>query len=289
MSLRLLIPTICCLLILHQATAQKTKPATAPQNSAQEGDSSRIITTSKSKPTVELNPGGKAKEDLLKIKVKKRKKNVFYGIKSRRRFTRTYRGNRVVVEKVYVLRQYQEPNRFVPEIYYFDLKTLSVQKIVPEKYKPEMGMPLHGSYERLIDGVVAETGFYYVGTKHGRWEKYAGDLLLDKEKYYKGHPKEADIAYFDADKTKVKEVTPKQYGELDGMYLHYYKSGRLKAKGRYEDGVKVGRWLEYFDQDKNRLQRETQYPNNPHDTKTQPRIVREYDVSGKTLIDPKKR
>jgi hypothetical protein len=217
----------------------------------------------------------------------KKKKNVFYDQKCKRGFIRTITpaGDKVTLESFYYLKVWKDPNPYIPDIYVWDLSTnkiIKVSKIDAEK-KP-LYRVLHGSYEREVNGVTVETGAYYVGTKHARWEQFNKDfILMDKTKYYKGWPKEAKITYFDAEHKVPKEVMPYEYGKLQGDYYLFTDKGMVLTKGRYENGIKVGLWIDYFPNSPNR-KRETQYTNDPYDKETQPIIAKEWNEKGKIII-----
>src|SRR5690606_30557507 len=59
-------------------------------------------------------------EEETKKKKKKPKKKVFYGIKTRKGFTRSGQGNRVTYELFYVLKKPEKPETFVRDIYWYD-------------------------------------------------------------------------------------------------------------------------------------------------------------------------
>lgn len=193
----------------------------------------------------------------------------------------------MIVEKFYVLRQYEKPSIYVRDRYYFDPTGKSgnrrIQKVVGvgEQY----GLPLHGPYEKRMNGSIIEKGIYYMGTKHGRWVTYTADFrLLDKEKFNKGFPKGAQISYYDDAKTKIKAVTPVKGGQKDGNYYEFYPNGRIKVEGIYREGVKVGQWHEFYNTHLQLRQRIMQYPQDPED-KTEPYVYKEWNSNGKTIID----
>jgi hypothetical protein len=222
-----------------------------------------------------------------KRKKKKPKKKVFYELKCKKGFIRTISGTsgNVTLERFYYLKVWIDPNSYIPDIYVWDLtknKILKISKIEADK-QPNYRI-LHGPYSRELNGVVVERGAFYIGTKHARWEANdKHDLLIGKTKFYKGWPKEAKITYFDATHRKVKEVMPYEYGKLQGDYYLFGEKGLVLQKGRYEDRVKIGLWIDYFPDSPNR-KRETQYPEDPYDTKTQPIILKEWNEKGKLVI-----
>lgn len=235
-------------------------------------------------------------------KKKKKKKKVFYGLKCKKGFTRAGYGPKETVETFYYLKEHKDPNPYVPDIYVWDMvagKVLKINKLDIEA-KPHYKV-LHGPYKKTVGGDVIETGVFYIGTKHARWEKYAKaktdkvndeeitySVLIDKTKYYKGWPREAKITYYDQERTKVKEVIPYENGVLQGDYYFFLENGQIFEQGEYMEGKKVGLWVEYF-KDRYRRRKETQYPKDPHDTETRPYIKREWDEMNNLIIQDGKK
>lgn len=228
-------------------------------------------------PTLELSPNAvdrKKRKDAKKAgitekKEPKRKKNEFYGIRAKKIILKKVRGKNVYTEKFYILPKFMAPNKYVQDKYYFDPRAKPTKrKIIKTSYISEKyGMPLHGTYEKRVNGEILEKGIYYKGTKHGRWETYLpnkrdnrGMELRSKTKYDKGFPRDARITYYEAKKIRIKDVTPYVNGKLEGTYLKFYRSGRLMEKGTYQNGKKVGRWTEFYDKDKANRKRITEYP-----------------------------
>ena len=122
-------------------------------------------------------------------KKKKPKRNTFYGIKTRKSYTRKGTADRMTIELFYVLKKPDKPTAFVRDIYWYDFTRREVRRTAT--FDPSKGVLLHGPYKRMQQGILIEEGIYYKGAKHGRWMKYdKQNLLDDKEKYYKGWPKE---------------------------------------------------------------------------------------------------
>lgn len=222
-----------------------------------------------------------------KRKPPKKKKKVFYDLKCKKGFIRTISGtsNNVTMETFYYLKVWKDPNPYIPDIYVWDMsknKIIRVSKI--EVDKQPMYRVLHGPYKRELNGNLVETGAFYVGTKHARWETYDKNFILTaKTKFYKGWPKEAKISYFDAEHKKLKEVMPYEYGKLQGDYYLFTDKGNILIKGRYDEGTRTGLWIEYYPNTMNR-KRETQYTEDPYDKVTQPVIAKEWDEKGKLII-----
>jgi antitoxin component YwqK of YwqJK toxin-antitoxin module len=216
-------------------------------------------------------------------KIKKEPKNSYRGVKGKKAFVRTISGKRNIVEKFYFLKEQKQAPQYVAEAYYFDPKK---QKIIrTTKFNPENGFLLHGLYTKKINDLVTEEGYFYMGVKDGKWEKYSKDTLLTDKRYFdKGFLQESEIEYFDKKKKVLKQLVSIHNGFKDGEYLLYFPTGRLAQKGQYVDDIKIGVWYEYFDQAKFARKREIKYPDSPYD-KPDSLILREWDIKGKILID----
>jgi hypothetical protein len=109
----------------------------------------------------------KEEEETAKPKKKKKpKKKVFYGIKTRKGFTKKGVGDRVVYELFYVLKTPERPETFVRDIYWYDYTRREIRKT--STFDPTKGVLLHGPYEKRQGDVLLEKGIFYKGTKHGR-------------------------------------------------------------------------------------------------------------------------
>ncbi len=222
-------------------------------------------------------------EDEFKPKKKKVKKNVFYGLKTKRGYTKKGFGVKTVREEFRFLKTPVDIDPFVRDIYWYNYKKKKVIK--SRKIDPKYGVILHGPYVKRLGEQVLEEGIFYKGMKHGRWitlNKY--DILKDKEKYYKGWPKLSKVKYYDKDRKHMREIIPVQLGEKEGNYFAFHESGRVAAKGEFQFDHKVGVWIEYYDQ-RRRKKREIQYPEDPFDEKFEPYIIREWDDKGVLIYD----
>ncbi len=232
----------------------------------------------------ELSQSKKKKEPSEKKELKK-PKNIFYNVKVKKNFIKTYTSGGVETIIFYYTQEFVEPNPYlqnVGAVTWINLRKKTLQAN-PDANKEDMRL-LHGSYKRLLDGKVMEEGYYYMGGKHGRWEYYDANFVLNnKEKYYHGWAKDAEITYYDVDRKKIKEVIPVHYGEKNGMYYSFYEGGQVQVRGKYEFGQPVGTWWEYY-QFKRVRKKETRYPRKPFDS-TPPLVVREWDEKGKVLYD----
>lgn len=220
----------------------------------------------------------------------KRKKNIFYEIKTKNRYTKFRERNRLIVESFYVLKEHQTPERTAERIVYFD-KSAKVMKdkikyVKTYKHAEDFAL-LHGTYQRYENDILTVNGIYYKGTKHGRWEYYYlnGDLK-NKEYWYKGIPKRSRITYYDKENKKIKEIIPIQHGARNGIYRLFYESGNLAMKGDYIDNIKVDKWYEFFDRKTTRrrsnIKKVTQHVshNQPYTKNFTPSVIKEYNDRG---------
>jgi hypothetical protein len=214
-------------------------------------------------------------------KKKKVKKRVYYGIKTRKGFTRKGIGNRVTYETFYFLKKPQLPQTFVRDIWYYNYARKEIMKTT--NFDPSKGVLLHGPYEKRQGELVIQKGIFYKGTKHGRWLTYNRDsVLTDKEKYYKGWPRESEVTYYDPhERKKMKDITPKEYGEKEGYYYRFYESGQLAVAGEYKWDQKVGDWTEYYPN--NKRKKIIAYPKEPFKDEMKPYVKVEWNDKGKEI------
>ena len=217
-------------------------------------------------------------EEPIVTKKKKPKKKVYYGIKTKKLYTRRGTGEKVVTEQFYILKKHEPPPLYVKDIYWYDYKRKEIRKT--EKFDPAKGVLLHGPYQRLQGSVLLEEGIYFKGAKHGRWMRYNRDNLLeDKEKYYKGWPKESMVSYYDPERKRVKELIPVEYGEREGNYFMFHENGTLAVQGEYRFNYKVGEWIENYPNGKRK--KIINYGADPFDRDRKPYVRREWDENGK--------
>ena len=236
--------------------------------------------------TINLDAEEEEEEDEVKAKEKKRKKKVFYDIKTKKGYAQSGYGQSVVMELFYYLKEYEEPNEYIRDVYWYDTKD---RKIKTTRIEKENARILHGPYKKMYNDQVLEEGYFYVGVKHGRWMYHdKKDILQDKEKYYKGWPKNSEITYFDEEKREnLKEVIPIEFGEKEGNYFLFHENGQLAVKGEYRYGKKVGVWTEYYKY-RRRRKREIQYPQDPFDDDFRPYILKEWNDKGQLIYDRRK-
>ena len=58
----------------------------------------------------------------VEVKKKKRKKRVFYGVKTRKGYTKTGFGERTTYELFHVLKEHQEPDSYIRDVYWYDYR-----------------------------------------------------------------------------------------------------------------------------------------------------------------------
>lgn len=219
--------------------------------------------------------------------VKKYKRNVFFGIKSKKAFTKQVKGKNVTYELFFVLKKPQPPQPYVKDIYWLDKKKRVIRVgPIPEK-EAQNARILHGPYRKVLNRRTILEGVFYLGARHGRWAEYLpGDdmILTEKTKWYKGYPKDSEISYWDVEKTQIKEAKPIINGELHGEYARYSQKGVLLESGVFQHGVKIGIWREYFEE-RRRSKRSIQYANTAFETDFKPYVISEFDVAGNLIYD----
>lgn len=224
-------------------------------------------------------------KDAQKRKEQRRKRKIFYGIKTKKGFTRRGQGDRTELEIFHYLKEPVEVDPYVPEIWWYDFTRKRIRNT--GKMEDKRGVILHGPYKKIVGEQVIEEGIFYKGTKHGRWTKYdRNNILIDKRKYYKGWQKESKVRYYDDKQTKLKEVVPIRYGKHDGIYYYFHENGTVGIRGEYKEGTKVGKWVEYYPF-RSRRKKEIQYPSDPYDTSYQPFINKEWDRRNNVVYEGK--
>lgn len=214
-------------------------------------------------------------------KKKKRKRKVFYGLKTKKGFTRRGYGDRVTYETFYYLKKTELPKTFVRDLYWYDFTRHEIRR--SSNFDPKKGVLLHGPYEKRQGDVLLEKGIFFKGTKHGRWMQYNRDsVLVDKERYYKGWPKESLAAYFDpSERTRLKEIIPIEFGDKEGYYYMFYEDGRVAVTGEYHWDHKVGDWTEYYPDGKRK--RVISYPKDAYEDENRPYVKTEWNEKGREI------
>jgi len=223
-------------------------------------------------------------EEVYEKKKKKKKKNVYYGLKTRKSFARKGVGSKTTLELFNTLKTPLTPDPYVRDIYYYDNERKQIRKT--RKYDARKGPLLHGPYSKKIGDITLEEGIFYIGTKHGRWiRKDKKDILIDKEKYYKGWPKESRVSFYDAERTKIKEIIPVEYGQKEGYYFYFSSTGVIAIQGEFKYNNKVGKWSSFYTNRRGRKIREIQYRKDPFNDNFKPYILREWNSKGKQIYD----
>ncbi|WP_181306714.1 toxin-antitoxin system YwqK family antitoxin [Rufibacter sp. XAAS-G3-1] len=248
-----------------------------------------LLNDSLAKPSLATAAADSALEAKNKKDQKKesKKKKTYFGYRVKKGFARQGKGNNQIVETFYYLREYKEPNPYVRDKHYFDVKKRKIFRAAALDPSKTQMLILHGPYTKMRGEVVIEQGYFFVGTKHLRWETFRPDSTLTQRQHYeKGFLRDAVISYYDAAKTKIKEVIPYQYGQVQGEYYKFYENGQLEWQGTYDKGRKVGTWINFYDF-RGRRQFEFEYAESAFDKPVEPVLVKQYDRHG-TLVFEKK-
>lgn len=228
----------------------------------------------------------------LKSEKKAKKKNVkneYEGVAMIKAYTKFGSGDRTIVEEFHVLRDNDaaKPLPYIRDVYrYFQRSGRVTSSIIKDE---GTGLLLHGPYKRYQNGELMEEGFYYAGMKDGRWEKYdAHFMLLDKTRWTKGVPAESRLTFYDSTHRKIKEIIPVEYGKIKGTYMAFHENGLLAEEGKYDNGVKVGRWTEFYpiNPSGRRMRKKLmQYASDQWDTDFEPYVITEWDEKGKVTFE----
>ncbi len=220
-----------------------------------------------------------------------KKKKIFLGERIRRGFAKSgAKGRNQVIEVFYYLKYFQQPNPRAPARYYYDAQKHKIFKAAAGELDPSAKV-LHGPYKKLQNNKVLETGFYALGTKHLRWERYdKNGTLLSKTHFEMGFPRDANITYYDAGRTMLQEVVPYVNGKLEGDYARFTATGQREWTGQFENGRRVGVWTNYWPVKKNFRHYEYQYPESGYDPEiTEPELLKEFTRNGVEVYDKEKK
>ena len=232
---------------------------------------------------IDLDVPEAEEEEEKEEKEEKVRRNFFYGKKTRKGFVVTGVGSGTRELFNVLKKEWVEPDPFVRDFYWFDYRRKAIRN--NKNPDPKFAGILHGPYQKIKDDQVIESGMYWNGLKHGRWMRFdKNGILLDKLVYFKGWPIDSKITYHDAERTKVKEVIPIEYGEKEGTYLYFHENGQLAVQGEYRFDQKVGKWTEFYD-NRRRRKKAIQYRNDPFNRQFKPFIVQEWDSNGKLVYD----
>jgi antitoxin component YwqK of YwqJK toxin-antitoxin module len=217
-----------------------------------------------------------------KIKKKLVAKDAYANIKTERRLGQYGSGNRSTVEEINVVKFVEDESisTYAQEIWWFDPNQ---SRIVNSSIKDNKTAQIcHGPFKKIVNNMVVELGFFYMGTKDGRWETLGTENELENKVYYdRGLLAGSSISYHDDAKKKIKQVVPNFYGKTRGTFLAFYPSGNLKEDGKLDDSVRIGRWREYYEFGTGgRLKKEWRYGKDKFDA-SEPVLMVERDPQGK--------
>ncbi len=222
------------------------------------------------------------KRDSMDDVPKKQKKNFYFGKKTKKGFTKSNNGQRILYENFHYVKDIESIDSYVRDVYWFSKKK---KKIIKTKRITKDNFLLHGTYVKKIGDNIIEKGSFINGLKHGRWTRLSrSNILQDKEEYFLGWPKYSKKSFWDYSKKKLKEIIPIQYGEKDGYYYAFHKNGNLAVKGEYLFDEKIGIWSEYFS-DKGKKKREISFPKEPFEENYLPVITKEWNINGKLIYN----
>lgn len=230
----------------------------------------------------------KASMTARRLKKKVLPKDEYEGTKTERRVGNYGNGGRATLEEFNVVKYVEDEavSPYVQEIWWYDP---GQSRIVNTPLKENQRAQIcHGPYRKIVNQMVVEEGNFYMGAKDGRWETYDSEgILLSKIYFDRGFPAGSNISYFDAAKLKIKEVIPFVYGKSTGQYLLFYPSGNLALEGKLDEGVRIGRWREFYEFGSGgRLKKELRYGKDKFE-EIEPIIVQERDEKGKITSQTK--
>jgi hypothetical protein len=228
--------------------------------------------------------GVKASIATRKIKKKLVAKDEYVNIKTDRRLGQYGSGNRSTVEEINVVKFVEDESisTYTQEIWWFDPNQ---SRIVNSSIKDNKTAQIcHGPFKKVVNNVIIEQGFFFMGTKDGRWETFGPENELESKVYYvRGFLAGSNITYHDDAKKKIKQVVPNFYGKTRGNYLSFYLSGNLKEDGKLDDSVRIGRWREFYEFGTGgRLKKEWRYGKDKFDA-SEPILMVERDSQGKII------
>ena len=261
-------------------------------------------------------------EEKKEFKEKRKKKRVYYGVKTKKGFSQQSRGRNEIITVFHYTKVFLEPSIYHQKFAYVDLNDYKIHLTGHrgiQKVK-EHARLLHGPYLKRLNGEIIEEGIYYFGVKHGRWMYYNSEKehqfnkryiryretvredsivenqieykdLKEKEFWDRGWPKASDITYYDREKTKIKEVIPIVNKEIHGDYYQFYENGKVKKQGSYYHNKKEGVWKEFYDGKRTHFTKlEVIYYDHRHrkEEPFEPYIKKEVDKTGHTTYEYKK-
>ena len=262
--------------LTHTADSLKGKPS--------------LSTASRAVLTKAQDKAAKDSEKDSQRKSKKKKKNVFLGEKTKRGFAKMGpKGRNQIIEVFYFLKYPKPLSDFAPAHYYFDTKKHKILKLAAVEEDVASLRIMHGPYKKLQNNKVLETGYYALGTRHLRWERYdKNGVLLTKTHYELGFPRDANVSYYGEDRGRINEIVPYENGKLEGDYAKFLQNGQPEWRGQFENGKRVGIWTKYWGFGKRRHY-EYQYGESGFDPEVaEPELVREYSREARLIYDKEK-
>jgi len=285
---RLLIISLCLLPLFGYAQKKKKKKKDEDKVSLVDRVAD-LFGTYKPKDSLLIYKNEIEPEDTIPDVPLRKKKNVFFGVKTKRAYTVADAGGRTVIEDFYILPDPVDVDPYVLAIYRHDLDRERVTATRPRGNKATR--VLHGPYKKLIADKVVEEGMYFYGTRHQRWVKLdRQNKLLSKQHYHKGWYRDSDIEYFDGDAQKeIKSVMPIQYGKKEGTFIQFHTSGQIAVRGQYQYDKRVGIWEEFYDvKGAYIVKREIQFAPDAFQKDFKPYIRKEFDQYGEEIyVSPK--
>lgn len=216
-------------------------------------------------------------------------KTEYEGLSMIKAYTKIGSGDRTIVEEFHVLKDNNaaKPLSYVRDVYRYYQRTGRVSSAV---VKDEgSGLLLHGPYKRFQNGDLVEEGNYYAGMKDGRWERYDPHfMLIDKTHWQRGVPAGSLVSYYDSTHTRIREIVPMEYGKVKGTYMAFHENGLLAEEGKYDNGIKIGRWTEFYpiSPSGRRMRKKVmQYGSDQWDTDFEPYVISEWDEKGKATYE----
>lgn len=218
-----------------------------------------------------------------KEKKKKARKNIWFGIKTQRGYTRREMRGQSYFEYFNYTDVDRNPDPYIRDVYWYDTKDKSIKT---SGYTKESGYLLHGPYERIVNETVVESGMFYYGTKHKTWMLFDDqNVLQDKNHFSEGWPQESRISYYNQASKSIEEIIPIQYSLEEGNYFYFHENQQIAVTGEYQFGEKVGLWTEYWDTKNSQAirKREIQYQEAPYSKNFRPYIRAEWDKDGNLI------
>lgn len=222
-------------------------------------------------------------KEAKKEKKKKTRKNIFFGIKTRKGNTRRSLRGQEYMELFHYTDATWTSNPYLRDRYWYDSKERLIRT---QGFVEGQGYLLHGPYQRLVNQTVVEQGMFYYGTKHQTWLIFdENNVLQDKAHYEEGWARESRITYFNTANKAIEKLIPIQYGLAEGNFYHFYENQQVAVTGEYRFGEKVGLWTEYWNTNNSQAirKREIQYQENPYTKNFRPYIRAEWDKEGKLI------